>query len=167
AEMLCGLDQLMERKEDRVDRLTKSAYFLAIREGYKTEMLAMLYIDEIVAGHEVPVSIISDHEQIERTIQSLEDMLRASLYGRKCRSPVLWAEFREIQSIGPELEYWTDANMHVPLEEIKVDKTLRFVEEPVEIIDREVKSLKRSRILIVKVYWNLKRGHEDFIKSKY
>ncbi|GJT94422.1 hypothetical protein Tco_1089940 [Tanacetum coccineum] len=46
--------------------------------------------------------------------------------------------------------YWTDANLHVHVEEIKVDKTLRFAEEPVEIIDREVKSLKRSRIPIVK-----------------
>ncbi|GKA36967.1 hypothetical protein Tco_0723532 [Tanacetum coccineum] len=46
--------------------------------------------------------------------------------------------------------YWTDANLHVHLEEIKVDKTLRFTEKPVEIIDREVKSLKRSRILIVR-----------------
>nr|GEY68905.1 putative reverse transcriptase domain-containing protein [Tanacetum cinerariifolium] len=43
-------------------------------------------------------------------------------------------------------------------EEIKVDKTLCFVEEPVKIFDLEVKSLKRSRILIVKVYWNSKRG---------
>ncbi|GKB76426.1 hypothetical protein Tco_0943321 [Tanacetum coccineum] len=50
-----------------------------------------------------------------------------------------------------------DANPHVSLEEIKVDKTLRFVEEPVEIMDREVKKLKRSRILIVKVRWNSKR----------
>ncbi|GJT13002.1 putative reverse transcriptase domain-containing protein [Tanacetum coccineum] len=49
-------------------------------------------------------------------------------------------------------KYLADANLHVHLEEIKVDKTLRFVEEPVEIIDREVKSLKRSRILIVKVH---------------
>ncbi|GJT38932.1 hypothetical protein Tco_0938797 [Tanacetum coccineum] len=37
-----------------------------------------------------------------------------------------------------------DANLHVPLEEIKVDKTLCFVEEPKEIMDREVKKLKRS-----------------------
>ncbi|GKC88704.1 putative reverse transcriptase domain-containing protein, partial [Tanacetum coccineum] len=44
-----------------------------------------------------------------------------------------------------------DANLHVPLDEIKIDKILRFVEEPVEIIDREVKSLKRSKIPIVKV----------------
>ncbi|GJT38364.1 hypothetical protein Tco_0938229 [Tanacetum coccineum] len=47
-------------------------------------------------------------------------------------------------------KYLADANLHVPLEEIKVDKTLHFVEESVKIIDREVKILKRSRILIVK-----------------
>ncbi|GJW33830.1 hypothetical protein Tco_0053862 [Tanacetum coccineum] len=47
-------------------------------------------------------------------------------------------------------KYLADTNLHVHLEEIKVDKTLRFVEEPVEIIEHEVKSLKRSRILIVK-----------------
>ncbi|GKC65582.1 hypothetical protein Tco_1098180 [Tanacetum coccineum] len=53
-----------------------------------------------------------------------------------------------------------DASLHVPLDEIKVDKTLRFVEEPVEIMDREVKSLKRSKIALVKVRWNSKRGPE-------
>ncbi|GKC28881.1 hypothetical protein Tco_1036175 [Tanacetum coccineum] len=47
-------------------------------------------------------------------------------------------------------KYLADTNLHVHLKEIKVDKTLRFVEEPVEIINREVKSLKRSRIPIVK-----------------
>ncbi|GKE60332.1 hypothetical protein Tco_1510699 [Tanacetum coccineum] len=53
-----------------------------------------------------------------------------------------------------------NANLHVSLNEIKIDKTLRFVEEPVEIIDREVKSLKCSRIPLVKVRWNSKRGPE-------
>ncbi|GJW40915.1 hypothetical protein Tco_0066760 [Tanacetum coccineum] len=53
-----------------------------------------------------------------------------------------------------------DASLHVPLDEIKVDKTLRFVEEPVEIIDLEIKSLKRSKISLVKVRWNSKRGPE-------
>ncbi|GKE23742.1 putative reverse transcriptase domain-containing protein [Tanacetum coccineum] len=53
-----------------------------------------------------------------------------------------------------------DANLHVPLDEIKVDKTLRFVEEPLEIMDREVKTLKRSKIPIVKVRWNSERGPE-------
>ncbi|GJU72698.1 hypothetical protein Tco_1264103 [Tanacetum coccineum] len=66
-----------------------------------------------------------------------------------------------------------NANLHVPLNEIKIDKTLCFVEEPVEIMDCEVKSLKRSRITLVKVHWNSKRGpeftweHEVYMKSKY
>ncbi|GJW14930.1 putative reverse transcriptase domain-containing protein [Tanacetum coccineum] len=44
-----------------VDRLTKSAHFLAIREDYKMEKLARLYINKIVAGHRVPMSNILDH----------------------------------------------------------------------------------------------------------
>ncbi|GKD02985.1 hypothetical protein Tco_1177959, partial [Tanacetum coccineum] len=53
-----------------------------------------------------------------------------------------------------------DLNLHVPLEEIQVDAKLNFVEELVEILEREIKKLKRSRIPIVKVRWNLKRGPE-------
>ncbi|GKG13784.1 hypothetical protein Tco_0350744, partial [Tanacetum coccineum] len=49
-----------------------------------------------------------------------------------------------------------DANLHVPLDEIKIDKTLRFVEEHVDIMDREIRSLKRSKISLVKVRWNSK-----------
>ncbi|GKE88909.1 hypothetical protein Tco_1566384, partial [Tanacetum coccineum] len=66
-----------------------------------------------------------------------------------------------------------DASLHVPLDVIKVEKTLRFVEEPVEIIDRKIKSLKRSKISPVKVRWNSKRcpkftwEREDYVKSKY
>ncbi|GJS39493.1 putative reverse transcriptase domain-containing protein [Tanacetum coccineum] len=171
-----------------------------------------------------------------------------ALYGRKCRSPVLWAEIGEGSLIGPKLVQETtdkvvvikeklkaardrqksyannrckllefevkdrvmlkvspwkgvvhfrkkdklapsgvhdtfhvsnlkkclaDASLHVPLDEIKVDKTLHFVEEPVEIMDREIKSLKRSKISLVKVRWNSKRGpeftweREDYMKSKY
>ncbi|GJX93348.1 putative reverse transcriptase domain-containing protein [Tanacetum coccineum] len=45
-----------------VDRLTKSAHLLAVREDYKTEKLARLYINEIVARYGVPVSIISDRD---------------------------------------------------------------------------------------------------------
>ncbi|GKC11607.1 putative reverse transcriptase domain-containing protein [Tanacetum coccineum] len=124
-----------------VDRLTKSANFLPMREDYKMERLARLYLNEIVARHGVPISIISDCDshftsrfwqsmqealgthldmstayhpqtdgQSERTIQTLEDMLKAvrcapfeALYGRKCRSLILWDEVREGQLIGPEL----------------------------------------------------------------
>ncbi|GKB50423.1 hypothetical protein Tco_0901176 [Tanacetum coccineum] len=57
-------------------------------------------------------------------------------------------------------KYLADANLHVPLDEIKLDKTLCFVEEPLEITDHEVKTLKRSKIPIMKVRWNFKRGPE-------
>nr|GFC38593.1 putative reverse transcriptase domain-containing protein [Tanacetum cinerariifolium] len=46
------------------------------------------------------------------------------------------------------------------LDEVQLDDKLYFVKEPVEIIDREVKQLKRSRISIVKVCWNSRRGPE-------
>ncbi|GJT53839.1 putative reverse transcriptase domain-containing protein [Tanacetum coccineum] len=172
-----------------VDRLAKSAHFLAIREDYSMERLARIYIDEIVARHGVLVSIISDRDG--RLCAPFE-----ALYGRKCRTHVLWDEIREsslirrrrsgyaksvalerrdsvwekdklapgyvgpfeiLERIGP-VAY----RLRLPeeLSGIKVDKTLRFVEEPVEIMDREVKSLKRSRISLVKVSWNSKRGPE-------
>ncbi|GJY36926.1 putative reverse transcriptase domain-containing protein, partial [Tanacetum coccineum] len=280
-----------------MDRLTKSAHFLPIREDYKTEKLARIYINEIVARHGEPVSIISDRDgrftshlwqalqkalgtklnmstayhpetegQSERTIQTLEDMLRAcvmdfgsswdthlplvefcynnsyhksikcapfeALYGRKCRSPVIWAEVGESQLIGPEIVQETtekivqikerlktarsrqksyankrrkplefkvgdrvllkcvgpvayrlklpqelsciydtfhvsnlkkclaESDVQVPLEEIEIDENLRCVEEPIEIVERDVKKLKRRRIPLVKVRWNSRQGAE-------
>ncbi|GKF72591.1 hypothetical protein Tco_0208705 [Tanacetum coccineum] len=67
----------------------------------------------------------------------------------------------------------SDDTLVIPLEEIQLDDKLNFVEEPVEVMDREVKQLKRSRIPIVKVHWNARRGpeytweREDQFKSKY
>nr|GEU59786.1 putative reverse transcriptase domain-containing protein [Tanacetum cinerariifolium] len=251
-----------------VDRLTKLAHFLLIREDYKMKKQAKIYINEIVARHGVSVSMISDLDgrfashlwqalqkelgtklnmstayhpqtdgQSERTIQTLKDMLRAcvmdfggswdtylplvefsynnsyhtsikcapfkSPYGQKCRSPVIWAEVGESQLIGPEIVQETtkkimqiklpqelscvhdvfhvsnvkkclaNSDLQVPLEEIKVDDKLYFVEEPVEIFYRQVKKLKRSWIPIVKVCWDSRRGdeftweREDEFKAKY
>ena len=53
-----------------------------------------------------------------------------------------------------------DESLIVPLEEIKVDDRLRIVEEPVEILDYKIRSLRRSKIRIVKVRWNSNRGPE-------
>ncbi|GJV15392.1 putative reverse transcriptase domain-containing protein [Tanacetum coccineum] len=142
-----------------------------------------------------------------------------ALYGRKCRSPIMWAEVGEGQLIGPELVQETTEKIsqikdrlkaardrqksyadkrRKPLEfsvgdyvllkvshwkgvvrfrkkgklaprfvgpfeiieKIRVDAKLNFVEEPVEILEREFKKLKRSRISIVKVRWDSKRGPE-------
>nr|GEW61929.1 putative reverse transcriptase domain-containing protein [Tanacetum cinerariifolium] len=54
----------------------------------------------------------------------------------------------------------SDESLVISLEELHVDDKLHFVEEPVEVMDREIKQLKRSRIPIIKVRWNSKRGPE-------
>ncbi|GJT75347.1 putative reverse transcriptase domain-containing protein [Tanacetum coccineum] len=249
-----------------VDRLTKSAHFLAVREDYSTEKLARLYTDEIVARHGVPVSIISDRDarftsclwqtfqkalgtrldmstayhpqtdgQSERTIQTLEDMLRAcvidfggswdvhlplaefsynnsyhtsircapfeALYGRKCRSPVSWAEIGEGSLIGPKLVQETTDKVVVIKERLQAarDRQKSYADNRRKPLEFEVgdrvmlkvspwkgvvhfgkkgklapsKSLKRSKISLVKGRWDSKRGpeftweREDFMKSKY
>ncbi|GJU19064.1 hypothetical protein Tco_1147030 [Tanacetum coccineum] len=66
-----------------------------------------------------------------------------------------------------------DEPLAIPLDEIQIDDKLNLIKEPVEILDREVKRLKKSRIPIVKVCWNLRRGpeftwkREDQMKKKY
>ncbi|GKE92599.1 hypothetical protein Tco_1573694, partial [Tanacetum coccineum] len=54
----------------------------------------------------------------------------------------------------------SDESVVIPMKELRLDDKLNFVEEPVEIMDREVKQLKQSRIHIIKVRWNSKRGPE-------
>nr|GFB19232.1 putative reverse transcriptase domain-containing protein [Tanacetum cinerariifolium]GFB22986.1 putative reverse transcriptase domain-containing protein [Tanacetum cinerariifolium] len=129
-----------------------------------------------------------------------------ALYGRKCRSPICWAEVGDTQLTNPEIIQETtekivspwkgvvrfgkrgklnpryigpfkkclsDEPLIIPLDELHIDDKLRFVEEPVEIIEREIKRLRQSRILIIKVKWNSKRGpeftweREDQFKQKY
>ncbi|GKA79917.1 putative reverse transcriptase domain-containing protein [Tanacetum coccineum] len=66
-----------------------------------------------------------------------------------------------------------DESLVILMKELQLDDKLNFVEEPIEIIDREVKQLRQSRIPIVKVKWNSKRGpeftweREDQIRAKY
>ncbi|GKE70501.1 hypothetical protein Tco_1528573, partial [Tanacetum coccineum] len=52
----------------------------------------------------------------------------------------------------------SDESLVIPMKELRLDDKLNFVEEPVEIMDREVKQLKQSRIPIITVRWNSKRG---------
>ncbi|GKC23175.1 putative reverse transcriptase domain-containing protein [Tanacetum coccineum] len=67
----------------------------------------------------------------------------------------------------------SDESLVIPMKELQLDDKLNFVEKPVEIMDQEIKQLKQSRIPIVKVRWNSKRGpeftweREDQIRAKY
>ncbi|GJU23609.1 hypothetical protein Tco_1156951 [Tanacetum coccineum] len=103
-----------------------------------------------------------------------------ALYGQKCRSPVCWAEvLTQVGDVAYRLELpqqlsrvhstfqvsnlkkcLSDDLLAIPLDEIHIDDKLYFIEEPVEVIDHEVKRLKQSRIPIIKVRWNSRRGPE-------
>ncbi|GJS26862.1 putative reverse transcriptase domain-containing protein [Tanacetum coccineum] len=128
--------------------------------------------------------------------------LFGALYGRKCHSPILWAEIKDrlkdardrqkiyVDKRRKPLEFSVDGvhdtfhvsnikkcladpTLQVRLDEIRVDAKLNFVEERVEILEREFKKLKRSRITIVKVRWNSKCDpeftweREDQMRLKY
>ncbi|GJX42668.1 putative reverse transcriptase domain-containing protein [Tanacetum coccineum] len=68
---------------------------------------------------------------------------------------------------------FSDESLVIPMKELRLDDKLNFVEEPMKIMDREVKQLKQSRIPLIKVRWNSKRGpeftweREDQIRAKY
>ncbi|GKA66198.1 putative reverse transcriptase domain-containing protein [Tanacetum coccineum] len=272
-----------------VDRLTKSAHLLPIREDYKMEKLARIYINEIITRYGVPVSIISDRDgrftshlwqALQKALGTRLDMsmtyhpetdsqittraLRCApfeaLYRQKCGSPVIWAEVGESRLIRPEIMHETtkkiiqikerlkmarsrqksyidkrrkplefrvgdhvllkvspwkgvvqfgkkgkltpryvgpfeivvcvgsvayrlklpqelscihdtfhvsnlkknlaESDIQVPLEEIEIDENLCFIEEPIEVVARDVKKLKRRRIPFGKVRWNSRRGAE-------
>ncbi|GJR39814.1 putative reverse transcriptase domain-containing protein [Tanacetum coccineum] len=233
-----------------VDRLTKFAIFIPMRETDLMDKLAIMYLKGVVTRHGIPLLIICDRDprfasnfwrslqnalgtsldmstgyhpqtdgQSERTIQTLEDMLRAcaidfgkgwvnhlplvefsynnsyhasikatpfeALYGRKCRSPICWAkrmqaardrqksyadlkrkpmDFQVRDKVMLKVSPWkgvvrfgkwgklnpryvgpfkkkchADEPLAVPLDGLYFDDKLQFVEEPVEIMDREVK----------------------------
>ncbi|GKB05213.1 hypothetical protein Tco_0833408 [Tanacetum coccineum] len=137
--MLCGLDQLMERKEGG------GMYLLWVPLIGDVRTLMM---DEAHASRswwKIYFAVLVDiAEGTGNTAKHAYDLTSSNGQTKKCKSPVLWAEIGEIRSIGLELvqettnkEYWMDADMHVPLEEIKLHRALRFVENPVEIKDRE------------------------------
>ncbi|GKB06790.1 putative reverse transcriptase domain-containing protein [Tanacetum coccineum] len=94
-------------------------------------------------------------------------------FGRKGKLAPRYVSIHDMFHVSNLKKCLADASLQVPLEEIKISDKLQFVEEPVEIVDHEVKKLKRRRIPIVKVCWNSKRGtkftweREDQFKSKY
>ncbi|GKA17076.1 putative reverse transcriptase domain-containing protein [Tanacetum coccineum] len=108
-----------------------------------------------------------------RYVGPFEILKRIGLVAYRLRLPEELNSVHDTFHVSNLKKCLADANLHVPLDEIKVDKTLRFVKEPVEIMDREIKKLKRRKIALVKVGWNSKRGleftweHKDHMRIKY
>ncbi|KAL5578327.1 hypothetical protein UlMin_020026 [Ulmus minor] len=109
-----------------VDRLTKSAHFLPVKNTYKMEQYAKLYVQEIVRLHGIPLSIVSDRDpKFTSTFwkslhKAMGTRLRFStafhpqtdgqsertiqtLEDMKCRSPIHWDEVGERKLLGPEI----------------------------------------------------------------
>ncbi|GKB46954.1 hypothetical protein Tco_0897707, partial [Tanacetum coccineum] len=101
-----------------------------------------------------------------------EILKRIGLVAYRLRLPEELNSVHETFYVSNLKKYLADANLHVPLDEIKVDKTLCFIEEPIEIMDPKIKKLKCRKIVLVKVRWNSKRGlkftwgHEDQMRIK-
>ncbi|GJX87150.1 putative reverse transcriptase domain-containing protein [Tanacetum coccineum] len=89
---------------------------------------------------------------VPRYVGSFEIFERIGPVAYRLRLPKEMSKMHNTFHVSNLKKYLADANLHVPLDDIKIDKSLHFVEEPVEIMDREVKTLKRSKIPIVKVH---------------
>ncbi|GKA66219.1 putative reverse transcriptase domain-containing protein [Tanacetum coccineum] len=141
-----------------IDRLTKLAHFLPVKTIDSMEKLTQLYLKEIFCRYGVPISIISDMDSkfASRFWWSLQRALGTQLDMRTAYHPQMNGQSeRTIQTL-----------------EVMLRACVLDFGEPVEIMDREVKQLKQSRIPIVKVRWNSRRGpeytweHEDQMNSK-
>nr|GEX99566.1 hypothetical protein [Tanacetum cinerariifolium] len=129
-----------------VDRLTKSAYFLPMKKTDSMEKLTRLYLKEVICRHGVPLLIISDRDgRFASRQKSYADVRRTSM------------EFDVGDMVMLKVSPWKGVILF----------------ELMEITDREVKRLKQSRIPIVKVRWNSRRGskftweRDDFFMRKY
>ncbi|GKF75944.1 putative reverse transcriptase domain-containing protein [Tanacetum coccineum] len=103
--------------------------------------------------------------QSERTIQTLEDMLRACVIDFGKGLPELPQELSRVHHtfhVSNLKKCYADEPLAMSWEGVHIDDTLQFVEELVEIMEREIKQLKQSRIPLVKVRWNSRRGDCSF-----
>ncbi|GJX46570.1 putative reverse transcriptase domain-containing protein [Tanacetum coccineum] len=119
---------------------------IATYETDSMEKLTRQYLKEVVSRHGVPVLIISDRDM--------------GTLAYRLELPKQLSRVHSTFHVFNLKKCFVDEPLAIPLDEIQIDDKLHLIEEPVKIIDREVKWLKQSRIPIVKVRWNSRRGPE-------
>nr|GEX54627.1 putative reverse transcriptase domain-containing protein [Tanacetum cinerariifolium] len=151
-----------------------------LHEVDSLEKLTRQYLKEVFSRHGVPVSIISDRNRrftslfwrsLHKALGTRLDMSRA--YHPQTDGQKQLSRVHSTFNVSNLKNCLFDETLAIPLDEIQIDDKLQFIEEPIEIMDREVKHLKQSHIFIVKVRWNSKRGteftweHEDQLQKTY
>ncbi|GKA11214.1 hypothetical protein Tco_0690647 [Tanacetum coccineum] len=165
-------------------RTYKSAIISPMRETDPMDKLARLYLKEVVTRHGIPVSIICDRDPrgIKRFV-----IAQKEFYADVRRKPlefqvgdrVMLKVLAKVGTVAYRLELpqqlsrvhstfhvsnlkkcLSDEPLAVPLDEIHIDDKLHFVEEPVEILEREIKKLGEVVFPSSKFQWNSKKGPE-------
>nr|GEV44373.1 hypothetical protein [Tanacetum cinerariifolium] len=141
-----------------VDLLTKSALFLPMRETDPMEKLARMYLKEV--GDRVMLKV-SPWKGVVRFgkrrklnlkyVGPFKVLAKVGAIAYKLELPQKLSRVHHTFHVSNLKKCYSDEPLAVPLDGLHIDDKLRFVEEPVEIMDREVKRLKKSRILIAKV----------------
>nr|GEY98974.1 hypothetical protein [Tanacetum cinerariifolium] len=139
-----------------VDRLTKFAIFTPIRETDPMDKLARVCLKEVVTRHGIPVLIISDRDlrfvsNFWRYVGPFKVLERVGDVAYKLDLPKELSRDHNTLHVSNLKKCHADEPLAVPLDELHFDDKLHFIEEPVEIVDREVKRFKRSRNSLVKV----------------
>ncbi|GJY78016.1 putative reverse transcriptase domain-containing protein [Tanacetum coccineum] len=177
-ERLQGFEMQLERKEDNGLKLGYSSTFsrIFIQQRLPPERQLCSFRSIIwkeVSPRKGVVRFGKRSKLSPRYVGLFKVVERLGPGAYRLRLPQQLVDIHDIFHVSNLKKCLADVNLHVPLEEVKIDDKLHFVEKPMEIMDREVKKLKKSRIPIVKVCWNPRRGpeltweREDEMKRKY
>nr|GEX34380.1 putative reverse transcriptase domain-containing protein [Tanacetum cinerariifolium] len=143
-----------------VDRLTKSAIFAPIRETDPMDELARIYLKEVVTRHGIHVSIISDRDS--RYVGPFKVLERVREITYKLDLPKELSRVHNTFHVFNLKKCHANEPLAVPLDGLHLDDKFHFIEKPVEIMDREVKWLKRSQIPLVKIQVAQKKFKKAF-----